>query len=231
VLAVVIVVVGAGAGGLGSLLLPKEYAARAQLQYSLRSAMPNELLRNDRRLETQLVLLRSRIVVAPVAADNRMTPEDLANEVSAEIVDGSEIIEVEVRDRTRQRAETLLTGVVAQYLRDANRDWQDPVLSYLESQLSEVQKKLRAPNVSQGDLVGLAQQEKVLIGLRDARQSQLSTGHDSSSSGPPARTVVAPYPVGEVSPRPLLAIATGAATGLVVASFVVLLLARRRLRS
>lgn len=231
VLAVLIVLVGAGAGGLGSLLMPKEYAARAQLQYSLSSAIPNELLRNDRRLETQLVLLRSRSVLGPVASDNGMTPEDLANEVSAEIVGGSEIIEVEVRDRTQGRAQTLLTGVIAQYLRDANRDWQDPALSYLESQLSEVQKKLRAPNVSERDAFGLAQQEQVLIGLRDARQSQLPTGRDSSSSRPPARAVVPPYPVGKVSPRPLLAIATGAVTALVVASFVVLLVARRRLRS
>jgi hypothetical protein len=136
-----------------------------------------------------------------------------------------------VRDRMRERAEAVLTGIVAQYLRDANRNWQDPVLSYLESQLSAVQTNLRAPNLSEGDAFGLAQQEKVLIGLRDARQSQLSTDHDSSSSGPPARVVVPPYPVGKVSPRPLLAIATGAATALVLASFVVLLMARRRLRS
>jgi uncharacterized protein involved in exopolysaccharide biosynthesis len=231
VLAVVIVLVGAAAGGLGSLLMPKEYAARAQLQYSLSSAIPNELLRNDRRLETQLVLLRSQIVLAPVASQNGMTPEDLANEVSAEIVEGSEIIQVQVRDRTRERAQTLLTGIVAQYVRDANRDWRDPVLSYLESQLSDVEKKLRAPDVSQRDASGLAQQEQVLIGLRDALQSQPSTGPDSSSSGPRARVVIPPYPVGKVSPRPLRAIGTGAATALVVAAFVVLLVARRRLRS
>jgi uncharacterized protein involved in exopolysaccharide biosynthesis len=231
-LAVVIVLIGAGAGYLGSLLLPNEYAARAQLQYSLSEATPNELLRNDRKLTTQLVLLRSRIVLAPVASDNGMTPDDLANEVSAEVVDGSEIIDVEVRDPTRERAQTLLTGIVAQYLREANRDWQDPVLSYLESQLSEVQKNLRAPNVPAGVAVGLAQQEQVLTGLRDARQRQMSNNHDSSSSGPPARVVTPPYPVAEkVSPRPLFAIATGAATALVVAAFVVLLLVRRRLRS
>jgi uncharacterized protein involved in exopolysaccharide biosynthesis len=231
VLALLIVLVGAAAGGLGSMLLPDEYAARAQVEYSLRTAVPNELLREDRRLETQLVLLRSGIVLAPVASDNGMTPEDLANEVSAEVVNGSEIIEVQVRDRTRERAQKLLTGVVAQYVRDANSDWQDPVLSYLESRLSEVQKKLRAPDVSQRDASGLAQQEQVLIGLRDARQSQLSTNRDSPSSGPPARIVVPPYSVGKVSPRPLRAIGAGAATALVVAAFVVLFVARRRLRS
>ena len=80
VLSVVIVVVGAGAGCIVSLLLPKQYAARAEIQYSLSQAMPNELLREDRRLTTQLVLLRSRVVLGPVASANGMTPEDLAKE-------------------------------------------------------------------------------------------------------------------------------------------------------
>ena len=125
--------------------------ACARLQYSLSSAIPNELLRDDRRLETQLVLLRSRSVLGPVASDNGMTPEDLAKSVSAEIVNNSEIIEVEVRDRTRGRAQMLLTGIIAQYLQDGEQGLQDPVLSYLESQLSEVQKQLQAPDVSEQD--------------------------------------------------------------------------------
>ena len=110
--------------------------------------MPNELLREDRRLTTQLVLLRSRVVLGPVASDNGMTPEDLAKNVSADVVNNSEIIEVEVRDRTRQRAQMLLTSIIAQYLTLANSDSQDPVRSYLESQLSEVRKQLQAPEVS-----------------------------------------------------------------------------------
>ena len=71
VVAVMIVVVGAGAGCIVSLLLPTQYAARAELQYNLSQAMPNELLREDRRLTTQLVLLRSRVVLGPVASEQR----------------------------------------------------------------------------------------------------------------------------------------------------------------
>ena len=110
VLAVMIVVVGAGAGYIGSLLLPKQYAARAEIQYNLSQSVPNELLREDRTLTTQLVLLRSRDVLGPVAAENGMRPEDLAKDVSAKVVNNSEIIEVEVRDRTREQAKALLTG-------------------------------------------------------------------------------------------------------------------------
>ena len=64
-IAVVIVLVGAGAGLIGSFLIPKEYAARAEITYHLMESQPNELLREDRRLTTQLVLLGSRVVLPP----------------------------------------------------------------------------------------------------------------------------------------------------------------------
>ena len=133
VLFIMIVVIGAAAGGITSLVLPKQYAARAEIQYNLSQAVPNELLREDRRLTTQLVLLRSRVVLAPVASSNGMTPEDLAKDVSADVVEGSEIIEVQLRDRTRERAQMLLTAVIARYLTEANKGWEDPVRAYLET--------------------------------------------------------------------------------------------------
>jgi hypothetical protein len=230
VLCVIIVVVGAGAGCIVSLLLPKQYAARAEIQYSLSQAMPNELLREDRRLTTQLVLLRSRVVLGPVASENGMTPEDLAKDVSADVVNNSEIIEVEVRDRTRQRAQMLLTSVIGQYLTLANSDSQDPVRSYLESQLSEVRKQLQAPEVSASDTTQLAQREKALLDLLQPLQAKPSTLQ--SPSGPPARVLAGPYPVAEpVGLTPLFAAAAGATTAFVVAGLVVLLVARRKLRS
>jgi hypothetical protein len=231
VLSVMIVVVGAGAGCIISLLLPKQYAARAEIQYSLSQAMPNELLREDRRLTTQLVLLRSRVVLGPVASENGMTPEDLAKNVSADVVNNSEIIEVEVRDRTRQRAQMLLTSIIGQYLTLANSDSQDPVRSYLESELSEVRKQLQAPEVSASDATQLSQREKALLELLQPLQAKPSTS-PQSPSGPPARVLAGPYPVAEpVGLTPLIAAAAGATTAFVVAGLVVLLVARRKLRS
>ena len=124
----------------------------------------------------------------------------------------------------------LLTGVIAQYLTLANSDSQDPVRSYLESQLSDVRKQLEAPDVSAEDATGLAQWEKALLGLLDNLQPKQPISPESPS-GPPARVLVPPYPVAEpVGLTPLLAAAAGATTAFVVAAFVVLLVARRRLR-
>lgn len=237
-LLVSIIVVGAAAGFVGSLFLPKQFAARAELQYNLSNSVPNELLREDRTLTTQLVLLTSRAVLAPVASANGMTPEDLAKHVSAEVLDSSEIIRVEVRDRTRERAQKLLTGVVGRYLTVANNNWQDPVRAYQEnqlrdqqSQLDDVRKQLQVSGAAGQDTAALIQREQVLRTQLDWLQSQLSTG-PTSAAEPPARVVTGPYQVvDQVWPRPLLAAAAGAAAAVVVAGFVVLIAARRRLRS
>ena len=230
-LSVLIVVVGAAAGYLGSLFMPKQFAARAEISYSLAHAEPNELLREDRRLTTQLVLLRSRVVLAPVASDNRMSPDDLTKQVSAEVVDSSEIIQVEVRDRTSQGAQMLLRGVIDRYLVVANKDWQDPVRAYLESQLAAVQSQLRVPGLPDEDATRLGMREQVIRDILDAVASR-GSGESGSPSGPPARVLTEPYAVADqVSPKPLFAAATGAAAALVVAAFVILLVARRRLRS
>ena len=124
----------------------------------------------------------------------------------------------------------LLAGVIAGYLTLANGDFQDPVGSYLESQLSEVRKQLQAPEVSASDATQLAQREKALLGLLDNLQLKQPISPESPS-GPPARVLVPPYPVAEpVGLTPLLAAAAGATTAFVVAAVVVLLVARRRLR-
>ncbi|HET6731209.1 hypothetical protein [Mycobacterium sp.] len=240
-LAVLIVAVGAGAGFIGALLLPKEYAARAELKYSLSESMPNALLREDRQLITQQVLLEGRGVLAPVAFDNGMRPEDLAENVSAKVVDNSEIIEVEVRDRTRERAHMLLTAVVARYLIVANSNWQDPVRSYVESelgpvrsylefQLGEVQKQLQLATLPPENAAELTRRADTLRGLLGPLQLK-PVGPDSPSA-PPAEVLTEPYPVAEQAfPKPRFAAAAGGAAALVVAAFVVLLVARNRLRS
>ncbi len=213
-----ILLVGTGAGYAGSLLLPEQYGARMQLRYNLTQAEPNELLREDRTLITQLVVLRSRPVLEPVASANGLTAEELSENTSATIVESSEIIEVEIHDPSRERGQLMLQAIADRYIALANGPDQNPVRDYLESQLREVQERLRRPNVSSGEAGGLAQREAALLGQLDTLRL----------TGPPAQVLTPPYSLAEpVSPRPLFAAATGALTALLVAALVVLLVARR----
>jgi hypothetical protein len=230
-LCVLIVVVGGSAGYIASLHMPKQYVARAELHYSLAHAEPNELLREDRTLTTQLVLLRSRAVLWPVAAENGLTPEYLEKSVSAKVVDASEIIEVEVRDARRERAQQLLTSIVGRYIAMANSDAKDPVRSYLEDQLRAVrmQRNDVAAARSSATSTALAERERFLVGLLNELKPSATP---ESLSWPPAQVLTPPYLLaGYAGPTPVFAAAAGGTIGLVVAAFVVLFVAQRRLRS
>jgi hypothetical protein len=124
----------------------------------------------------------------------------------------------------------LLTAVITRYLIEANKGWQDPVRAYLESRLNEVRARLQAPGVSAKDATALAQQEAALLSLLEPLHQ--SSDAPESPSGPPARVLTDPYPVAKpVGLTPLFAAATGATTAFVIAALVVLVVARRRLRS
>jgi capsular polysaccharide biosynthesis protein len=236
VLLVVVVMIGGGVGFAGSLLLPEQYAARAEIEYKLSKSVPNELLREDRTLTTQKVLLHSMVVLRPVAEQNQIAPEDLAKNISADVVANSEVIAVELRAETRERAQVLLAAVLHRYLVEANRDWKDPVREYLDAQITDLQYKLqevqkkREPDISPERAAELDQQEKVLYAVLDHTRQELSNAPQQISE-PPARLLIAPYTESErVRPRPLLNAAAGAAAALVLSSLVVLFIARRRLR-
>jgi capsular polysaccharide biosynthesis protein len=235
---VLIVAGGAAAGYYGSALVPKEYAARAELQYKLSKSVPNELLREDRTLTTQEVLLHSMVVLRPVAQENHIAPEHLAKNISADVVDNTEIVEVELRDQSPERAQELLSAVVDAYLVAANRDWQDPVRAYIEAQIAELENQLQGlqgqqlrPGLSPERTTELLQWQRDLTKVVEHFRESLSKA-PASMSEPPARVLTAAYQVAEpVRPRPLLNAAAGAAAAFVLAALVVLIIARRRPRS
>lgn len=234
---VLVVLIGAGVGYAGSTLLPTQYAARAEIQYKLSKSVPNELLREDRTLTTQKVLLHSMVVLRPVAQENHIAPEDLAKNISADVVENSEVIDVEMRADTRERAQKLLAAVIDRYLFEANRDWQDPVRAYIEGRITDLQAKLqevqaeKRPDQSPESAAELSGREQVLNDLLEYSQQQLSNTADPLTD-PPARILITPYQVDErVSPKPLFNAAAGAGAAFVVAALVVLVIARRRFRS
>jgi uncharacterized protein involved in exopolysaccharide biosynthesis len=234
---VLVVLVGAGIGFAGSLFMPKQYAARAEVQYKLSKSVPNELLREDRTLTTQKVLLHSMDVLRPVAQENQISPEDLAKNISADVVANSEIINVEMRAESRERAQKLLAAVLDRYLVEANKDWEDPVRAHIEAQITDLQGQLQdVQGQMQSDIsversAELSGRQQVLTDLLDRSRQELSSDPGPLTE-PPARILSAAYPVAEqVSPKPLLNAAAGAAAAFVVAALVLLVMARRRLRA
>jgi capsular polysaccharide biosynthesis protein len=220
--AMVITVLGGVVGLVGSYLLPEEYAARAELHYNLAQAKPNELLREDRTLNTQLVVIRSRTLLGPVASANGLTAEELGGKVTVMVVESSEIIQVEVRDSSGARAQRLLEQITTGYLAVANRGEEVLDREAVESQLRAVRESLSRPDLSTEQAEVLALREASLIGQLDSIElAEQAT----------AEVLTAPYTVpGQVSPRPRFAAATGALTALLLAAAVVALLARRWMR-
>lgn len=215
-----IVAFGAVAGLVAALVLPTQYAARATLLYPLTEDQPTGFLREDRNLTTQLVLIRSRLVLEPVAVANGMTVEDLEDVVTVTLVEGTEVIEFEVRDPARGRGVVLLDGVVQRYLAVANEDRDDAALAYVDAELADVTARLGA-QPGPVEAAALVQRQQSLFEQRDT----LNIGE------PAARVVVAPYSAPEPAGMgPLYAALTGGLCGLLIAVGVVAVSARGQRR-
>jgi hypothetical protein len=139
-----LVVLGALVGVLTVLILPRTYAARAEVLYPISSAQqePTGFLREDRNLTTQVMVMQNRSLLAPIAVANGMSVDDLAEAVTATVAEGSEILQLEVRDHSRERGLALSQQIVSSYLAVARDDDRDQVRSYLLGQLGEVRTQL-----------------------------------------------------------------------------------------
>ncbi|MEZ0285297.1 MAG: hypothetical protein ACAH79_08715 [Thermoleophilia bacterium] len=216
-LAGLIVVVGAAIGFVSSWLIQAQYGARSEVLYTLREDQPTGFLREDRNLTTQTVLIDSRPVLEPVAVANGLTVDQLADKVTSSVAEGSEIIEIEVRDADRQEGIRLVDAVTQQYLAVANGAF-DENRRYLESQLTTVNERLSAPGVTPGQRAALSSRRSDLLNRLDTL----------ALTGPQARQLGASYTTSDpVTPRRALAAAVGAIAALLVAAVVVALLALR----
>src|SRR6185312_10105182 len=201
-LALAIVVSGAVAGFVASLQFPVQYAARAELVYLIGQEAPTGFLREDRNLTTQVLLLRSRSVLAPVA--------------------GSEVIRLEVRDESREAGQAILTRIIDRYTTVSRDVAPAETRAYLQAQLDEVRRRLAQPRLDGSERGALTERETTLLAQVDSL----------NLAGAQVKVVVAPYSAPDpVSPQPLLAAAAGALVGLLVAGTLVLVQARRWTRA
>lgn len=216
-LACLIVAIGGAIGFTSSWLIQEQYGARSEILYALREDQPTGFLREDRNLTTQVVLIDSRPVLGPVALANGLTVDQLADKVTASVAEGSEVIEIEVRDPDRQAGLRLVDAVTQRYLAVANGVG-DENQRYIESQLETIEKLLSPPGLAPGQRAALL-----------ARRSELLNRLDTLAlSGPQARQLGASYTTsGPVTPRRALAAAAGALAALLIAAALVSVLALR----
>lgn len=219
-----ITAVGAAAALAVTALLPAQYAARTELLYRISSEQPTGFLREDRTLTTQALLLESRTVLEPVAAAHGLGVDELGELVDAEVLEGSLILEVEVRNGDRAVGLQLVRAISDRYFELVQAPDRPELRRYFETQLSEIRSRLRGLPATAPERPELAQREVDV-------QSQLDELELALSRESRAEVVVPPYSADSpISPRPTLAVATGGLAGLLVALAVVALLARRRIR-
>ncbi|MGW1680627.1 hypothetical protein [Saccharopolyspora sp. NPDC002376] len=232
-----IVLLGAGTGFVGALVWPPVYAARAQILFEIGEEKSTGFLREDRSLTTQLVLLRSRQVLGPVADQERLPVEELEKTVTMSLLDSSEVLQVEARAGTPDVAQRRAQEIVDRYRNVARTNSGSELDGYVLGNLADVRAQLAEANaqVSRERAVpgspSLAAAEALAQSLKQ-REQQLQSQLEQLSMTELARSepkvVVPAYAVTDpVSPRPMFATTAGALAGLLVAAVTAVLLVRR----
>lgn len=244
-LSLVIILAGAGAGFAGALLWPATYAARSNILFQA-SQNQSSSLRQSPDLTTQLVRLRSREILGPVAASNQTLVDDFEKNVTISVVDASNVIQIEVRNHSRDEAIKQNQEIIDRYMQVAGSHHPSPEEGYLRGELDRTQADLtqaRADTqmqrqnsvtlggsnpISQTDMASAEARVQSLTSRQQQILSQLDQVTAYQLGTPLPQIVVAPYsPRDAVSPRPPFAAAAGALTALVIAAGVAAMVGRR----
>lgn len=231
-LTLTIILLGAAAGLGAALILPKTYAARAEVLYSASQPQQGggDPLQQDRQLSTQLVLLKSRAVLGPVAQKQGRRFEDLDKDVSVSVLENSNVIQIEADGSSQPIALQTLQAVTTGYLALAGQP--SGVARNLNDQLADArqataQLQTRIPQLTSAVLAGTATQAslddaRAQLTASQAREKALQARIDevnlSGQAEATAQLLTPPYSLPDpVSPRPPIAAGIGALVGLIVA--------------
>lgn len=238
-LAATIILLTAGVALAGALLWPKTHTASAQLLFPITQEQPTGFLREDRSMTTQLLLIEGRSVLAPIAAEQGRTVEDVQRSIEVTVVESSEIIQLEVRDRSPDRAlqttQAVLNGYLGlgQFAQLSLRERLEAELAAANTALADAQAQLTTQQNQAGatsnDPAALAPLQAA-VQTQQLRAQQLQAQLDVLNLAPVAQLLTPPYLEKEVTPQPLYATVTGALVGLLLAACVVAVAARSRTR-
>lgn len=230
VLTLTIILLGAGAGVASAVVLPKPHTARAELLYAINAAQQGDPLRQDRQLSTQLVLLKNRAVLGPIAQKQGRLFDDLEKDIDASVVQNSTVIQVEARGADEQVALQTLQAVVDGYLALAGQP--TTVTRNLGTQLEQARQNTAALNTREQQLItevlagttlqttldDTRAQRNASLDWEKAIQARINEVGLTGQAGSAAQVLTPPYVLPEPAiPRWLTAGAMGALVGAVVA--------------
>jgi capsular polysaccharide biosynthesis protein len=237
-----VIVIGCGVFAYGiSSMGTKQFGSRIEIQYPISAEIASSgFLREDRTLQTQLVAIKSRSVLAPVALKYHMTVDDLSKKVVASILNGSEVLRIEVDDPSQAKANELAAAISLRYLAYANTsaDTNAKTEGYWQQTLARLSTARNEAVAAVGNAAtGSIQQQQAQAQLDDVN-NQIQNAQTQYTAAKIAdvqtQRVVPlttdPYDVGKVAPKPLRAGLAGALAGIMIAAGVVVLLIRRRLK-
>jgi len=253
-LAVALVIVIACAGlayGL-SKMGTKTYGARTTIYYPLNAALSSgSFLREDRALSSAMVDMESHAVLDPVAAQFHLTFDALSKKEVVTILQDSEVIQIEVDDRSASQAQSIVGAISSSYLKQVpNED--AATEAFLNKQIASDNSQLGTLTTSFNDLeakrqslasvtnpnppespaeLSVQSQITFLNGEVTTLQGRLDAVTVDNLSQPHIQQQTPPYVLnGPVSPKPMRAGLAGALAGIMLAVIALTLLLRRRLK-
>lgn len=241
-----------GCGVLGyvvSSLGPAKYGARSEITYPINAQIASGgFMRNDRTLQTQLVAMKSQAVLQPVANKFKIPITDLSKQLTATVLQDSEVIQVEVDDTSPARAQAIVAAVVAGYFKNLPPDANTVSEGVLNRQIAAIDAQrdtlnnriasLEAARQSAGSTAPVSAAELSaqsqltdLLTQRSSAQTQLNAIVLQQAQQPHVQLLTQPYLMnGKVSPKPLQGAIAGLLAGIMIAALVVGLLFRRLLK-
>lgn len=243
-LAVALIVVSTATAWVISALSDPVYGARTDLIYALDDVQSQP--QADRVLATQIVVLRSRAVLEPVAENAGLSPEELDEKTDVELLDDSQVIRVTVADPDPERALGMAEDLGERYVDFVARRNEQQLAEQTELLESEVEAlreeratiEERLAELSAGRAAGEpigAEERRLEIELQDVlgaitdRQSQQVALRVAATEAAAALVLTPPYVLEDpLAPRPLRAVAAGLFVGILLAGVTVVLLNRYR---
>jgi uncharacterized protein involved in exopolysaccharide biosynthesis len=235
----IIVVLCTGLAYAASATGPAEYGARSEIIYPIAFGQASGgFLRDDQHLATQLVTLKSRQILTPVAAKYHLTVDQLGAKVTAAVLDNSEVIRVQVNDHSPAVAEALVGAIVGGYLKhlpDASLIQQTTLHTQIDAANGVVQslndRLAGISNATSAGAVALQSELQSALNNRDSLQTQLDAAVVQAAATAKVDWLTQPYLLnGKVSPKPIQAGIAGFLLGLMLAAGVIVLMIRRMLK-